>query len=75
MAPIVQDVEREYQGRAGFIYLDVDDPATKDFRRKLGFRVEPQFFLLDGQGRVLREWTGYVTAAQLRQALNAALNP
>jgi thiol-disulfide isomerase/thioredoxin len=75
MAPVVQQIEQEYRGKANFVYLDVDDPATKDFQRQLGFRIEPQFFLLDAQGRVLRQWVGYVTLDQFRQALNAALYP
>jgi thiol-disulfide isomerase/thioredoxin len=75
LASTIQGLEHEYQGKARFIYLDVDDPATETFQRQLGFRIEPQFFLLDEQGRVLNQWTGYVTPLQLRQALDAALAP
>lgn len=47
MAPIVQAVEKEYTGRANFVYLDIDDPDTDIFKQQLHYRVEPHFFLLD----------------------------
>lgn len=75
MAPIVQALETEYRGRVNFAHLDIDDPATRLFQRQLGFRAEPHYFLLDPNGRILRQWVGYVTPAQFRQALTSALNP
>jgi hypothetical protein len=75
MAPIVQALETEYQDRMIFSYLDIDDPATDIFQDQLRFSVEPQFFLLDPQGAILRQWTGYVTSAEFRQAFQAALDP
>jgi thiol-disulfide isomerase/thioredoxin len=75
MAPIVQSLEDEYSDRMLFTYLDIDDPATETFQSQLGFRVEPHFFLLDPQGRILDEWIGYVTADQFHQAFQAALTP
>ena len=73
MSPIVKGVEKEYAGRVNFVYLDIDDPATKIFKLVLRFRVEPHFFLVDGRGKVLQQWVGYVTVEQFRQALDAAL--
>jgi thiol-disulfide isomerase/thioredoxin len=75
MAPIVQSLEDEYRDQVLFTYLDIDDPATQNFQSQLGFEVEPHFFLLDPQGHILRQWTGYVTANELRQAFQSALNP
>jgi thiol-disulfide isomerase/thioredoxin len=75
MAPVVQGVEREYNTRMNFIYLDIDDPATEVFQRQLGFDAEPQFFLLDQLGIVLQEWQGYVTVDEFRAAFEAALSP
>jgi thiol-disulfide isomerase/thioredoxin len=73
LAPIVQGVEREFAGRVIFTYLDIDDPAVRPFMQQLFFRYEPHFFLLDGQGKVLRQWLGNVTADELRRALDEAL--
>ena len=32
MSPIVKGVEKEYARRVNFVYLDIDDPATKIFK-------------------------------------------
>jgi len=74
MAPILKGIEKEYAGRVNFVYLDSDDPATKIFKQLLHFRVEPHFFLVDGKGKVLQQWVGYVTVEQFRQALDAAVH-
>lgn len=73
MAPIVHGLQAEYRDRIIFTYLDIDDPATRLFQSQLKFRVEPHFFLLDPQGRILRQWIGYATPAQFRQAFQEAL--
>lgn len=73
LAPIIQGVEREFVGRVIFTYLDIDDPAVRPFKQELAFRYEPHFFLLDGQGNVLQQWLGNLTADELRRALDEAL--
>ena len=62
MAPIVHGLEAKYHGKISFYYLDADDPATVDFQRQFGFRVQPEFYLLDGQGNVVKKWFGFVKA-------------
>jgi len=74
MAPLIHGIEQEFSSEVNFIYLDIDDPAVKVFKRELGFRVEPHFFLLDGKGKVLQQWVGYVSVDTLRKALENALN-
>lgn len=73
MAPIVHGLEAEYYGRVAFVYLDASDPATRDFQSQLGFRVQPEFYLLDGQGNVVKKWFGYVPADEFRAAFDALL--
>ena len=53
MAPIVHGLEVEYFGKVKFAYLDVDDPANDEFKKALGYRVQPHFFLLDGDGNIV----------------------
>ena len=62
-------LEAEYAGKVRFVYLDIDDPATTPFKRELGYRVQPDIFLLDGAGYVVSQWLGSVTVADLRLAL------
>lgn len=60
MAPIVHGLEAKYYGKIKFVFLDADDLATKKFQSELGFYYQPEFYLLDGNGNVLRKFVGYV---------------
>jgi hypothetical protein len=62
----VHGLEVEYFGKIDFYYLDADDPATQNFQRDFGFRYQPEFYLLDASGNVVKKWIGYVTADSLR---------
>lgn len=73
MAPIMHDLDARYNSRMNFIYLDIDDPATANLKKSLGFRTEPHFFLLDAQGKILKQWQGQVTSEELEAAIQAAL--
>lgn len=73
MKPIVHGLEAEYADRIQFTYLDMDDPATNDLKRELGFTWRPHFFLLDGEGRIVQQWVGYVEEADLRGALESVV--
>ena len=73
MAPIVHGLEAEYGERINFVYLDIDDPATKELKEALNYRYQPQYFLLDGQGKVLKQWADYVEEEELRASFDAVL--
>ena len=64
MAPMVHGLEAKYFGRIKFTYLDADDPNTLDFQRTLGFQYQPEVYLLDGNGNLLKKWVGFTTAEQ-----------
>jgi thioredoxin-like negative regulator of GroEL len=64
MAPIVHGLEAKYFGKIKFSYLDADDPATQDFQQTLGFRYQPEIYLLDKDGNVLQKWVGYTSQEQ-----------
>lgn len=61
MAPMVHGLEAKYFGKIKFSYLDADDPNTLDFQRTLGFYYQPEIYLLDGDGNLLKKWVGYTT--------------
>lgn len=65
---MVHGLEAQYFGRITFSYLDADDPATINFQRALGFRYQPELYLLDANGTVLQKWVGFVTQEQLESA-------
>jgi len=73
MAPIVHGLESEYAGQINFVYLDIDDDRNDEFKNQLGFRYQPQFFLLDGEGNIIQQWVGPVTEDQFREAFETAL--
>ena len=56
---MVHGLEAKYFGKIKFSYLDADDPQTHDFQRILGFRYQPELYLLDADGKVLKKWVGY----------------
>jgi thioredoxin-related protein len=73
MKPIVHGLEARYADRMVFTYLDIDDARTDAFKAALGFRVQPQFFLLDGAGNILKQWFGFVPEEELAAAFEAVL--
>jgi len=58
MAPVVHGLEAKYYGKIRFTYLDADDSRTKGFQRALGFYYQPEIYLLDGNGNLLKKWVG-----------------
>ena len=67
MAPMVHGLEAKYFGKIQFTYLDADDPATIDFQQALGFYYQPEIYLLDGNGTVLKKWVGYTSQEQFEE--------
>lgn len=74
MAPVVHRLEANYSDRIHFVYLDIDDPMNENFMYALGYKYQPHFFLLDGQGDILNQWLGYVTIDELEIAIINALH-
>ena len=62
---MVHGLEAKYFGKIQFTYLDADDPQTLDFQRTLGFYYQPEIYLLDGNGNVLKEWIGFTSEQEI----------
>jgi thiol-disulfide isomerase/thioredoxin len=73
MAPIIAGLENEYSSRVGFVYIDIDNPASEPLQEILGFKREPHFFLLNGEGKLMSEWIGYATLEELRSKIEAVI--
>lgn len=73
MKPIVHGLENDYWKRVKFTYLDMDDAATSELLKAVNFRFRPHFTLLDGQGAIVKQWAGIVTADEFKQAFDALL--
>ncbi len=61
MAPMVHGLEAKYFGKIKFSYLDASDPNTTEFQRALGFAYQPEIYLLDGSGNLLKKWVGFTS--------------
>jgi thiol-disulfide isomerase/thioredoxin len=78
MAPVMNALESEYGRRMNFVYLDIDDPDVQPFKDALRFTipkwgVEPNFFLVDERGKILKVWIGLVEPSSFRPYFDAAL--
>jgi thioredoxin-like negative regulator of GroEL len=67
MAPMVHGLEAKYFGRINFVYLDADDRDTLSFQQQLGFLYQPEIYLLDGDGNVLKKWIGFTSEQELEE--------
>lgn len=67
MAPMVHGLEAKYFGRINFVYLDADDPNTIEFQRTLGFFYQPEVYLLDADGNVLKKWVGFTSEQEFEE--------
>lgn len=73
MAPMVHGLEAEYFGKIKFSYLDADDPQTDTFQQALGFYYQPEFYLLDADGNVIKKLVGYISEDDFRSMFDANL--
>lgn len=73
MAPMVHGLEAEYFGRIKFLFLDADDPRTDAFQRTLGFYYQPELYLLDANGNILKKFVGFTSEDELRSAFDQFL--
>lgn len=65
MAPVVHGLKAEYSEQINFVFLNVNDPRTYEYRDKLGYIYQPEFYLLDADGTVLKKFIGYVPKESL----------
>jgi hypothetical protein len=73
MKPIVHGLEARYGDRIQFTYLDIDDARTDGIKAALGYRVQPDYFLLDGSGHIVKRWLGDVAEQEFASAFESAL--
>ena len=67
--PVVDGIEREWQGRLKVIRLDIQEAAGRTLSRELEAMYTPTFILFDSQGREILRSVGRLDPDGLRQAL------
>jgi hypothetical protein len=68
----VHGLEKEFGDRIDFVRINILDPASKPMIEKFGFSATPEFYLVDGDGRVVGFWDEAVET-DLRQAFEDIL--
>lgn len=68
-------LEAKYGGCIDFVYLDIDNSATGDAKKQLGYLAQPNFFLLDKTGKTIWKKYGFLTEAELEDQLKGVLKP
>lgn len=73
MQPIVNGLEDEYGSDIEFVKINIDDPNSAAAKQEYGFRYQPYFVLVDGEGEVLQTWPGYTEAPLFEEAFATVL--
>ena len=73
MAPVVNGLMKKYTDRVRFVRLNIHDKTTFELQKQLGFNATPEFYLIDPQGRVERQWDESVDLAELEKTVQALL--
>lgn len=66
-------LQREYGERISFVRANIHLQETRALQEDLGFTLAPEFFLVDGDSRILGHWDEEVTVAQLRDTFDHVL--
>lgn len=73
MAPVVHGLEKEYEGRVDFLYLNVAEARNDSAERALGFRSTPHFFFMSANGSTVDAAQGVMPADSVRLRLERLL--
>jgi len=72
MTPIVNGLERDFEGRAAVLQLDANIADNAQLQQQYGMRGHPTFVVLDEDGRSVQTFIGPQTEEVLHEALTAA---
>jgi thioredoxin 1 len=67
MAPILEELKKEYAGRADIIFIDVW--KNRDAARKYGIRAIPTQIFYDAEGREVHRHTGFMDKKSIVEIL------
>ena len=70
MAPVVHGLEKQYEGRVDFLYLNTAEARNDSAKRALGFVATPHFFFVNAAGQVRDSMQGVVPSDSVRGALD-----
>jgi len=71
MAPILEELEKEYQGKAAVLFIDVWE--NRDQGAKFGLKVIPTQIFYDKEGKETYRHEGFLDKAAISEKLDALL--
>lgn len=73
MHPIIDELEKEYAGKAKIVKYDVDDAANQSVVEKYQVMAMPTYFI-EKDGQVVAQFVGAQSKKTLAEALDKALD-
>jgi len=70
MAPVLEILAREYEGKANVLFIDVH--ADQEAARKLRVQMIPTQIFYNSQGKEVRRHTGFMDRADILKELKSA---
>ena len=67
MELVVHGLEEKYSEKIKFSYLDINNPNTYIYQDFFNVRYQPEFYLLDAEGNVLKKFIGYTSQETLEE--------
>ena len=72
MRPVVNGLQEKYGDRVAFAGVDYYDESNRQLFRKYEVLGHPTFVILDPNGKVVEQLTGFVEAEELEAAVRKA---
>ena len=66
-------LEKEYAGRITFTRVNILNSKSVAIMEHYGFTTAPELYLVNAQDRIIGSWDDLVTASELRQAFDRAV--
>lgn len=67
-------LEKRYAGKIEFIRVNILQPQSAPLMKEFGFSATPEFYLIDGSGRILGFWDAVDSEDPLIEAFESALS-
>jgi thiol:disulfide interchange protein len=75
MRPVVDGLQREYGERVAFAGVDYYNPSNRELSARYKVFGHPTFVVLNPEGEVVSQFTGFVEESELDAALQRAAPP
>ncbi|MBF0102706.1 MAG: thioredoxin family protein [Desulfobacterales bacterium] len=60
MAPILEEVEKEYKGKAAIVFIDIWQPENRNYADRFGIRGIPTQIFFDKDGKEVERHIGFL---------------